>query len=200
MASLIAALALGAAAPQAARPWICARNFPLEGAEGQATQLIDPDGGVSAAGIQVWSRRRGSDARLFWEIPPGSRFARPRYFMWEMEIEPPTQLLWKRYWGDGRFLAQEILVLPQFLRSVPGRRLWSVSTSNPEVLAGWMRAERWEVQLVDGRGASIARETVPLPPASALRSAIPNEVDWLASVIRTRAAPCSELTDGDEQI
>jgi hypothetical protein len=199
MAALTVALALVIAAEPAARPWICARNFSLGGSEGQSVQSIGPSGSISAVSVQVWSRGAGG-ARLQWEVQPGRRFAPPRYFSWEMEIEPPTELLWRRYWGDGRYLGQEILVLPQYLGRIPDQRLWSVSTSNPEILAGWMATERWEVELVNGAGATVARETVPLPPPSALRAAIESEIDWLESVVRTRAEPCHEEPDPDSEI
>jgi hypothetical protein len=191
MAGLIAALALAAAAQPAARPWICARNFAAGESSGLAAQSIAPDGRVSGVDVQVWTVGRGAP-RLHWTIPSGSRFAPPRYFSWEIVIPPPTGPLWMRFWGDGRFLGQAPLVGPRLPRRMRAQRMWSVSTGDPQILAGMMATQRREVEIVNGRGEAVARETVPLPPPSALRSAIEAEVDWLESVIRTRAEPCYE--------
>ncbi|MBX3561739.1 MAG: hypothetical protein KF780_07975 [Sphingomonas sp.] len=192
-----------AAAALAGGPDIgCARNFTVGELSGLIAQFHDAE--TMAGGpirYSIW--RRDNALRMdWWEVRQDApSLDRPSALQWEFVLATSARgPLWARIWGDGRYVGQ--VPMPDgSLRGPNGQQLRRLSVHDPGLLARLVESEIWEMEIVTAQGASLMRERIPAPPASALRASLAEQAAWLEGARETRpAAACHRVTDANEEV
>jgi hypothetical protein len=196
MAGLIAVAAL-ALAP-AANLWVCNGELQVGEARGFVSQNIAPDGKASTIYLTLRRGvRREEREEADWYTPEGASLGPPQYLSAWIETAPADEMLWVRFWGDGRYVGQQLLVDHWLLRHDRGGTHWEISLHDPLILRALAQTETWEVEAVGRDGRSYGRRALRLPRPSEIRAAYVKQAAWLARVIRTRAEPCTEVDPND---
>lgn len=200
---LVALSPILAAAALAGGPEIgCARNFTVGELSGLIAQFHDAE--TMAGGpirYSIW--RRDNALRMdWWEVRPDApSLDRPGALQWEFVLAAPDRgPLWARLWGDGSYVGQ-VPISDWALRGPNGQPLRRLSVHDAGLLARLVESEAWEMEIVTVQGASLMRERIPAPPASALRASLAEQVAWLEGARETRpAAACHRVTDAGEEL
>lgn len=180
----------------------CARNFTVEDLGGLIAQVQAPNGPVGGPiRYTIW-RPNGEFRMEWWNVRQDTpSIDEPSSLNWEFELDVPDgQSVWARFWGDDRFVGQQLMVDRPVLRAPSGRSLRRLSVNDRALLRQLVRSEQWEVEIVTAAGASLMRRPIPAPPASALRASLVEQTAWLDAVRAARLPPNCHRMPMEEEL